>query len=151
MQILVGEEGRVGVDGAKYLQSEVEKRSLERTAAELVAGRDVLGPALGFVHEQAERVWIRDQQREPGEELRDDGVLVRVGIPETSPRSAALAQERAPRVVSGDEPHRARPVPPGEGIGFAIGLEVRRCVQLEHDLACGHDEGVRRVDRRFEL
>ena len=83
---------------------------------------------------------------QPSDHLR----FVDTRAPELRSRDAALDEQRATRVVAFLEPHCAASAPELERVGLVVGLCVRRCVQLEHDLAGRDHERVRRVDRLLE-
>ena len=91
-----------------------------------------------------------DVELQARQQLGDDDVSS-TRRPRALSRHAALEQERPPLVVASDEPHRATAAPELECVGLVIRLEVRRRVQLEHDVTGGDDEGVRRLDRLLEL
>jgi hypothetical protein len=59
-------------------------------------------------------------------------------------------EERASLVVARHEPHGSVARPLLERVALGIGLAVRGSVQLEHDVACGNDEGDRRVEGRLQ-
>ena len=57
----------------------------------------------------------------------------RAGGGERCPRLAALEQQRRPRRIALEQPHRAVAVPAGERVGLVLGLAVG-LDQLEHGL-----------------
>jgi hypothetical protein len=61
-------------------------------------------------------------------------------VPKPRPRPAALDQEGAPLVVSGEEPNCAAPVPERERISLELRFEVPVGVHLEHRVAGRNDE-----------
>ena len=128
------------------------EHALERCASSAYRARDVIGPAVCLGCEQRERVTVLGNDGpEPGSELRRRPRLrrhpsstSRVPGTQRSQRNARRASSRA------SEPHGAAPSQQLERVGLVVGLEVRRRVQLEHDVACRNHERVRRVDRLLE-
>ena len=150
MEILVDERCGATVGAAEDIDGEVDERLLEGSPAERVARRHLLGPPNGLVGREPEGMRLGGFPPQPEEELRDDRRLVGGGIPKSCPGTAALDEERPLVVRSCHDPDGSAPVPPHQRVGFMVGLEVRRCVHLEHDVAGRHDERVRSVDRLFE-
>ena len=92
----------------------------------------------------------RHLDREPREQLGDDGRLVDPGACEVGSGEAPLDEQCAPFVVPRDEPCRATPRPLEERVRLVVRLVVRRRVELEDDLARRDDERPRRLERRLQ-
>ncbi len=56
-----------------------------------------------------------------------------------------------PGLVAGDQSCCAVPAPGRKCVGLGVRFDVRRGMQLEYDVASGHDQRVRRVHGLFEV
>ncbi len=150
VEVLVHEQRRGAVDRAVDVERGVEQLALERRAGGRVPARHVVGPAVGLGREQRERV----SPRRPATcsrgrswaitcDLVDIGAS-RAAVPGTQ-RSIGVARDARRRGRAGAPRHR--PPHSVERVGLGVSLAMGRRVQLEHELACGNDERVRRVDR----
>ena len=151
VQVLVHEERRAPVCAAKDIHRVVEQRTLERSPAVLEPVRHLFGPPLGLVGEQPERTRLLQLQRQAREQLGDNCHLIGVDVRERRSRPAPLAEVCPTCVVARNDAHGSVARPALERLRLVIGLEVRRRVQLEHDLPRRHDERVGRVDRLLQL
>ena len=68
---------------------------------------------------------------EPRQQLDEHAERIVGAVREERPRLAALEEQRVPRVVAAQEPHRAVSVPALERVGLLLGLAVRMA-DLQH-------------------
>ena len=150
VQVLVDEPACRAIHGSVDVHRRIEQGSLERSAGLGVPARNVVGPAIRRVGEgrHVRRLGLALQSRD---QLADHLDLVDLDVPESRSGHAALDQECMTLVVTLEQLHGALATPELECVGLVASLGVARREELQHGVACGNDERVRRLDRRLEL